>query len=366
MTSLCPSFDDESRTGENRPVGRRSEMSAGDVIGGRYVLLHELGCGGMGQVWSARNEWTGAEVAVKALAPRLASSPEALALLGEEARATARLAHRSIVRVFDLVELHPGSGRLLIVMELLRGHSLAQRLDALGPLSIEQTLGVALPILSALSHAHGAGIVHRDVKPENVFLALEPDGGVIPKLLDFGVSQTREWGRAPNRSETVVVGTRWYMSPEQARGEAVDARCDVFGVGVLIYECLTGTNPFRVEGTTRAADRRWSFPRIETIPARLWAVIARALAERREDRHASAAELADALRDAVSPSARGSTFPRVRLSARALGALDFLAMVAVAAALGFQLGVPVRSARTSAGVSSLPASADWDTNLQSK
>src|ERR1700678_4169111 len=144
MISPGASFDERSPTSGSRPVERCSEMNAGDVIGGRYVLLQELGCGGMGQVWSARNEWTGAEVAVKALLPKWASSREALTLLGEEARATAQLAHRSIVRVFDLVELHPGSGRLLIVMELLRGHSLAQRLDTLGPLSIDETLGVAL------------------------------------------------------------------------------------------------------------------------------------------------------------------------------------------------------------------------------
>jgi eukaryotic-like serine/threonine-protein kinase len=333
----------ETANSGRRSVPRRTEMKAGDVIGGKYVLLQLLGSGGMGQVWSARNEWTGAEVAVKALRPELASSSDAPALIGDEARATAQLSHRSIVRVFDLVELDPGTGCLLIVMELLRGHSLAQRLDTLGPLSIDQMLAVALPILSALSHAHGAGIIHRDVKPGNVFLALEPDGRVFPKLVDFGVSQTREWGSSSSHDGGEVVGTPLYMSPEQARGEDVDARSDVFGVGVLLYECLSGTNPF---GATGPDDdpHSCSPAAIESIPPKLWSVIARALAERPEERYSSAAEMARALRGAVSRP----RLDRVKVRSRVIRILDFFAMVVVAAALGFQVGVPITSAQESA------------------
>jgi serine/threonine-protein kinase len=315
-------------------------MKPGDIIGGKYVLLQLLGSGGMGQVWSARNEWTGAEVAVKALRPELASSSDAPALIGDEARATAQLSHRSIVRVFDLVELDPGTGCLLIVMELLRGHSLAQRLDTMGPLSIEQMVAVALPILSALSHAHGAGIVHRDVKPGNVFLALEPDGRVFPKLVDFGVSQTRHWGSPKSSDGGTVVGTPLYMSPEQARGEDVDARSDLFGVGVLLYECLSGTNPFGAPGPEE--DPRTCSPApIESIPPKLWSVIARALAERPEERYSSAAEMARALRGAVSRP----RLDRARTPSRIVRFLDFFGMVVVAAALGFQVGVPITSAQ---------------------
>jgi serine/threonine-protein kinase len=275
----------------------------------------------------ATNASTGAEVAVKTLLPEFARSSDALARFRDEAHATAKLAHRGIVRVFDLVEIAPGSGSLLIVMELLRGHTLAERLATQGPLPVAETLAVVLPILSALSHAHGAGIVHRDVKPDNVFLAIEPDGQVFPKLVDFGISQLREWGAA-SRSEGVVVGTPWYMSPEQARGEEVDARCDIFGVGVLLYECLSGTNPFRVEAATSSA-HQYSCPvPLGTVPAALWEVIARALAERPEDRFSTAAELAEAL-FVVSEARSAWTLVPSRPHARVLSAIG-IALVAAA------------------------------------
>ena len=319
------------------PVGG-PELNPGDVVGGKYLLLRQLGAGGMGQVWMARNSSTGAEVAVKALLPGFASSDEALARFRDEAHATARLAHRGIVQLFDLVEVHPDAGSLLIVMELLRGHTLAERLASHGPLSVGQTLAIVLPILSALTHAHGAGVVHRDVKPDNVFLALEPDGQISPKLVDFGISQLREWG-APSRPEGIVVGTPWYMSPEQARGEEVDARCDVFGVGVLLYECLSGTNPFHVVGET-SRGYRWDPAAIQTVPPKLWAAIARAIAKRPEDRFATASELADAL-IAASEVRGGTRFASSR--SRVLFVSSF-ATALVAATLAYQSGAHTANA----------------------
>ena len=273
-----------------RPGLSGLDLDAGEVVGGKYLLLHRIGAGGMGEIWKAKNSATGAEVAVKTLLPTLASSREAVARFRDEARATARLTHRGIVRIFDLLDLEAEAGTLLIVMELLRGHTLAERLAKQGPLSVEETIAVVQPLLSALSHAHGVGVVHRDVKPENIFLALEPDGQICPKLLDFGVSQLREPGESA-RSEGVIVGTPCYMSPEQERGEVVDARCDVYGVGLLLYECLAGINPFRSPGRVSFGYRRRPLP-IGTVSPKLWAVIERALAERREDRFPSAAELA--------------------------------------------------------------------------
>jgi hypothetical protein len=331
-------------------------LHAGDVLGGKYMLLHPLGAGGMGQVWMAGNSATGAEVAVKALLPELASSGDALSLFRKEAHATAQLAHRGIVRIFDLVDLDPSEGSLLIVMELLRGHTLAERLEHQGALSIEETLAVALPILSALSHAHDAGVVHRDVKPDNVFLAIEPDGEVFPKLVDFGISQLREVGASP-LCEGTVIGTPWYMSPEQARGEEVDARCDVFGVGILLYECLSGSHPFRVEGVMSSSFRRRPVP-LGTIPVRLWGVIARALAERAEDRFSSAAELADALRAATAVRSGWTAWPSGSLITfygatvalprqRRLRALGVVAMALVTAAFVYGGGAPRAHAQES-------------------
>jgi serine/threonine protein kinase len=339
MAALSSLMDSDLAQASGEPtVEHRAGLEPGDLVGGKYLLLRRLGAGGMGQVWLAENSSTGAEVAVKALLPELASSADALARFRDEAYATAQLAHRGIVRIFDLVELEPGEGSLLIVMELLRGQTLARYIETRGPLSIEETLAVALPLLSGLSHAHGVGVIHRDVKPENVFLALEPDGEVIPKLVDFGISQLRE-RRAPGPCEGLVVGTPWYMSPEQARGEEVDARCDVFCVGILLYECLSGTNPFRVEGATTAPLR--PPPPLSSVGAGLWAVISRALAERPEDRFSTAADLAEALCNATEPRSSWSissfftspdarpAWPHVRaVHAIALG----IAMIAVAIA----------------------------------
>ena len=341
MNTLSLPLDRDPADSDGYHVVQRSPaLRPGDVVGGKYVLNRVLGVGGMGEVWMATNSSTGAEVAVKALLPEFALSSDALARFRDEAHATAMLAHRAIVRVFDLVELAPGAGSLLIVMELLRGHSLAQRLATQGPLSVDEALAIVLPLLSALSHAHGVGVVHRDVKPDNVFLALEPDGQVFPKLVDFGISQLREWGGA-SRSEGIVVGTPWYMSPEQARGEEVDARCDVFGVGVLLYEALSGLNPFRDAGATSYASHSWRALPIATIPSSLWAVIARALAERPEDRFSSAAELGAALSSATAGLARSRFLPSRRYVRTAFGA----AVALVVAALAYPSGAQVASAR---------------------
>ena len=269
-------------------------LQEGDVVGGKYLLLQPIGAGGMGQVWKARNSATGAEVAVKTLLPELASSNSAVARFQDEAHAIAQLSHRAIVRIFDLVERADEAGRPVIVMELLRGHTLAQRIAKQGPLSVAETLAVVLPLLSALAHAHGAGIIHRDVKPDNVFLVCEPDGQILPKLLDFGISQVRDWGGISAHGEKFA-GTPWYMSPEQARGEDVDARCDVFGIGILLYECLSGRNPFRVEGETSSALQCWTPLPISGIPAGLWRAMSQALAARPDDRFASAEDFAATL-----------------------------------------------------------------------
>src|SRR5262249_44503645 len=144
-----------------------------------------------------------------------------------------------IVRVFDLVELDKEQGSLLMVMELLRGHTLAAKIHQQTRLSVEETLDISLPILSALEHAHGVGLVHRDLKPENIFLAIEPDGQVLPKLLDFGISKAREPLDSVITHDGELVGTPCYMSPEQATGRAnVDARSDIFSAGILLYEML--------------------------------------------------------------------------------------------------------------------------------
>jgi serine/threonine-protein kinase len=273
----------------------------------------------MGTVWLARNEATGADVALKFLLHQGADqAPDSQARMRREAWATARLSHRGIVRVYDMIDLSEPGNRIALVMELLQGRTLAAFLDEKVKLTVDETLAIALPLLSALAHAHAAGIVHRDLKPENVFMAVEPDGVVTPKILDFGISKMRPAAETGARRRSNVItrdgemlGTPSYMSPEQVRGKQVDARSDLFNVGILLYEMLAGRNPFGGEGVHSAVVSilEETPKRIEDVPFVLWQVIECALAKSPDDRFGSADELADALRDAVGLPPRAALEP---------------------------------------------------------
>jgi eukaryotic-like serine/threonine-protein kinase len=272
----------------------------------------------MAQLWVATNEATGAEVCVKILVPQQCDE-ESVARFRREAYAAARLSHRAIVRIFDLVELgangetttsgHPAA--LAIVMELLHGETLADLLMKKGALPVDEMIDLALPFLSALAHAHRAGVVHRDLKPENVFLSSDPDGHVIPKVLDFGVSKMAgdrgEPTAEPVTLDGVMMGTPSFMSPEQARGSReVDARSDVFSAGILMYMMVAGKNPFASEAfhSVLSAVIHQDPPRLNALPDAIWDVIARSLSKDPEARYADATELGIALKRA---SGRTST-----------------------------------------------------------
>jgi serine/threonine-protein kinase len=279
-------------------------MAPGCVVAGKYTLVRPLGVGGMGAVWAACNESTGAEVAVKMLLPRPDDSAEIVARFRREAYATAQLSHRGIVRIYDLVE-HDGD-TLVLVMERLRGRSLAMHLAQFAALPLEEAIGIALDVLSALAHAHGAGVVHRDLKPENIFLAVDPDGLVTPKILDFGISKLRFPEVSQITREGEMLGTPSYMSPEQVRGGEIDARSDLFNVGILLYEMISGHNPFAGTGmhSIVVAVLEETPPPLPGVSPELAAVVARALSKTPADRFASAAELALALRAAMGMPAR--------------------------------------------------------------
>ena len=269
----------------------------------------------MAKLWVATNESTGAEVCVKLLVPdpdKRENDREAVERFRREAHAAARLSHRAIVRVFDLLELDEAgqaiphsAGRMAhayaIVMELLRGETLGDVLAKRGKMSLEQALDVFLPIVSALGHAHRADVVHRDLKPDNIFLAEEPDGHVVPKVLDFGVSKL---GTAPAITiDGVLVGTPSFMSPEQAKGaRQIDARSDVFSAGILLYVMLSGRNPFGDAPTFAAmvdAVLRRHVPRLADVPPAIWEVIDRAIAKDPVQRFADGTEMSIALRKAA-------------------------------------------------------------------
>jgi eukaryotic-like serine/threonine-protein kinase len=217
------------------------------VIAGKYRLECLLGEGGMGSIWRAFNLHLEVPVAIKLLRPGL-NSDELGERLRVEARAAAKLVHPSIVRVFDIGEAE--SGEPFIVMELLNGESLGDALE-LGPLPAVNAVQMLLPIAEALSLAHSRGVVHRDLKPDNIFLAREGDA-VQPKLLDFGIAKvtsTLAAGGAVLTQTGVLLGSPDYMSPEQACGRAdIDQRSDIWSFCVVLYEAISGATPF--SGTT--------------------------------------------------------------------------------------------------------------------
>jgi eukaryotic-like serine/threonine-protein kinase len=214
----------------------------GDLIAAKYRLARLLGEGGMGAVWAAHNVALDSPVAIKLI--RGETDRESLSLrLQLEARAAARLGHPAIVRVFDIGQTDKGDP--FIVMELLEGESLATKLDRDGRLTAIEAVQILLPIADALRAAHGKGIVHRDIKPDNIFLALEGDV-MQPKLVDFGIAKLEQvQGGSQLTQHGVVVGSPDYMSPEQARGDDVlDYRTDVWAFSVVLYETVTGRLPF--------------------------------------------------------------------------------------------------------------------------
>ncbi|HEX3595896.1 MAG TPA: serine/threonine-protein kinase [Polyangiaceae bacterium] len=214
----------------------------GDVIANKYRLGNRLGEGGMGDVWLAHNETLDIDVALKLIRGELAS-PEMTERLLHEARAAARLGHPAIVRVNDFGKTERGDP--FIVMELLEGEDLAAALASRGRLNAIAAVRTLLPIAHALMVAHNKGIVHRDLKPENVFLAKSDDSKLQPKLVDFGVAKLERAQDQHLTQSREVVGSPLYMSPEQARGDEVDHRADIWAFAVLLYEAITGRAPFQ-------------------------------------------------------------------------------------------------------------------------
>jgi hypothetical protein len=218
---------------------------AGDVVGGKYRLIHPLGIGGMGTVWRAEHKDLRQHVAIKLLDARGPHADRAVRRFQREAQIAASIRHRNVVYISDFGT----SGREpFLVMELLSGVPLSERMVVGEPLAVGAFLQLIQEALLGLSAVHAAGVVHRDMKPENIFLVREADGGLFPKLLDFGVSRSteRNQGHTITR-EGVVMGTPEYVSPEQARGKAADVRSDLYSLGVVMYEALAGRLPFQAD-----------------------------------------------------------------------------------------------------------------------
>ena len=288
MTPSEPRDDD--------PAGER--YRPGEAIENKYRLVRPLGRGGFGRVWVAKNELLEVHVAIKLIHLEADERTTRGERLLQEARHSAQLGHPAIVRVFDFGRTRLGDP--FIVMELLTGETLADRLDREGRMPAVDAVKLILPIADALVAAHTKGIVHRDVKPDNIYLARDEAGRLWPKLLDFGVARRVDADRKLTLSGSVV-GTPDYMSPEQARGDTeLDERTDVWSFSVVLYEMLTGRVPFQGENYNALL---WAI--IEAPPAsttefaagdsELWGMLERGLAKTSAERWESMRALGQAL-----------------------------------------------------------------------
>jgi serine/threonine-protein kinase len=282
------------------------DVRLGQVLDGRYRIHGQLAAGGMGVVYRAERVGLGKQVAVKFLHRTSALMPQHRTRFEREATAMSRLTHPNLVSVID-----HGShdGLPYLVMEYHPGTTLKRALGD-GPLAPERAVFIARQMLAGLASAHASGVVHRDLKPANVLLCGAP-GEDLVKILDFGVAKLLDAGGGPTEVSVVagtVLGTPSYMSPEHARAQPIDGRSDVYAVGVMLYEMVTGRRPFEGAGKLgilrmQVEDRPVSpRERVETLSRELSAAILRAMEKEPEARFPSAAEFAAAL--ALVPEGR--------------------------------------------------------------
>src|SRR3954454_14984867 len=213
---------------------------------GEYRIERKLGAGTFGDVYAGEHPLIGKRVAIKVLNQRFATDPVMVSRFVAEARAVNKIRQRNIIDIFSFGVL-PGQSRHYFVMELLDGRTLGALMAERGRLPVAVVLPIIRGIADALDAVHEAGITHRDLKPDNVFLATERDGTWFPKLLDFGIAKLIDHEGSQRTSTGVVMGTPRYMSPEQARGRKVGPAADIYALGVMIHEMLTGAPVFNGE-----------------------------------------------------------------------------------------------------------------------
>jgi serine/threonine-protein kinase len=293
-------------------MGRRSgpdggaDPLIGRVIDARYRVISKIGQGGMGAVYKVEHLAMGKIAAMKVLHPSLTQELDVMRRFRREAEAVSRLSHPNTVQVFDFGESH---GSTFLVMELVRGEDLGSILRRDGPLPFHRVRPIVVQVCDALTEAHEIGIIHRDLKPENLLVSRTRDGRDVVKVLDFGLAKlrdTEELNQVTARGS--LIGTPFYMSPEQIRSEDLDARSDLYSLGALLYRVLTGEHPFSAatpvavltqhltEPLTPPGRRR---PDLKILPA-VDALVVRAMQKKRADRFESAEDLKRALEGAAA------------------------------------------------------------------
>jgi serine/threonine protein kinase len=291
------------------------------LIAGKYEVLRLIGRGGMGSVWEGRHVTLGTRVAIKFIDSEYAESKEARSRFDTEARAAAALQSKHAIQIYD----HgvTDDQRPYMVMELLTGEPLDERIDRVGRISLPETARILAQVCRALQRAHEAGIIHRDLKPENIFLVRSPDDDdEVAKVLDFGIAKIKtlpgggELGLSSSTKTGAVLGTPYYMAPEQARGlRSIDYRADLWSLGVIAYKCVSGVLPFEGESVGDLLVKICTAP--PPVPSRtmpemplafdVW--FARTMERDPARRFVSAAELADALAIAAGVSLRRGAMP---------------------------------------------------------
>jgi len=285
---------------------------------GPYRVLFRLGSGGMGEVWRARDNRLGRDVAIKVLSPETVRDPDRMRRFAMEAKAASSLKHPNILTVHEVGESEFGP---YLVTEYVEGDTVRGLLND-GPLPLAKAVDVALQAAEGVASAHAVGIAHRDIKPENLMVNRE---GVV-KILDFGLAKLLRPGEdgadAAHTAAGMIIGTAGYLSPEQLRGDKASERSDVFALGVVLYEMATGENPFR---RNNAVDTFTAImrdepppldPKVGPVPVELPLTIGKAIAKKPEERYPSARELADDLRQVKSriapPAAESEAAPSGR------------------------------------------------------
>jgi serine/threonine-protein kinase len=317
---------------DHPPVRGSSGTKSGAIEPGlvisHYRLEEKIASGGMGDVFQAEDIRLGRRVAIKFLSEKSADAGHALGRFLLEARAASSLNHPNICTIYE-VEEH--AGRPVIVMELLQGETLRQRISR-GSVEVQQVLEVGIDVASALQAAHAKGIIHRDIKPGNIFIT---QSGQV-KVLDFGLAKLTtghavpvDDGQEPLTMHGVLPGTRHYMSPEQLRDEELDGRSDIFSLGIVLYEMATGTKPFTGKNSFAIIDATLNSrpaPALRLnpkVPAELDAILSKALEKKPGDRYQTAAELQSDLQsvrkklESAGPLPQGGMIPRAARSSSA-------------------------------------------------
>lgn len=302
-------------------VRKPQDPLVGKIIDNKYVVLERIGTGAMGSIYRAEHRSLSKQIALKVLHRHLLTEESHVKRFHREAKAASRLNHPNAIAMLDFGQTEDGLS--YIAMEFLPGRDLCRILFEEGRMSEDRTVRIAAQILDALDEAHAAGVIHRDLKPENIMVEPLRSNPDFVKVLDFGIAKIRDFAGGENSSfktaTGMVFGTPEYMSPEQIRGEELDGRSDLYSLGILMYQMLTGELPFSGDSVLEVATAHLTQPPVplaEKVPGiapGIAAVVARLMSKKRDDRFPNAAEARQTLISAWESVARSAAEQRQAL-----------------------------------------------------